>query len=212
MESLTYAWCWPILLSQHLQRHSKWGHPRADCGGVFFVRFGDFPDVLRCAPRILSSSPSLYGCDVFAMTPKKKQRQLLTIFHPPPKKLTCANLFHKKNIKNTTSPILTGLHMFSQAICCIQFCVLKPRHLYASAQAWKKWRCFQWTHLIKPCGRCSSLRGLCEYFRSTPYPGYQSHSSGFPILKMVHNPGDDWNPGWGTVPTNTHISIISYSV
>ena len=20
---------------------------------------------------------------------------------------------------------------------------------------------------------------------------------GFPILKMVHNPGGDWNPGWG---------------
>ena len=39
-----------------------------------------------------------------------------------------------------------------------------------------------------------------------PHPGFQWHfwrfRLGFPILKMVHNPGGDWNPGWGVDLTN----------
>ena len=30
------------------------------------------------------------------------------------------------------------------------------------------------------------------------------------FLKMVHNPGGDWNPGWGVVPMY-YIYIVSFT-
>ena len=45
------------------------------------------------------------------------------------------------------------------------------------------------------------LQGWPLWVGSTPHPGCNRgkwrFSSGFPILKMVHNPGGDWHPGWG---------------
>ena len=37
---------------------------------------------------------------------------------------------------------------------------------------------------------------------STPHPGFQSQMKVYKdsLLKMVHNPGGDWNPGWGVDP------------
>ena len=28
------------------------------------------------------------------------------------------------------------------------------------------------------------------------------------LLKMVHNPGGDWHPGWRVVPENTNYTIV----
>ena len=45
-----------------------------------------------------------------------------------------------------------------------------------------------------------------------PPPRMQSSQMkvlGFPVLKMIHNPGGDWHPGWGVVTTHRYYSHIA---
>ena len=54
----------------------------------------------------------------------------------------------------------------------------------------------------------ASQSGNTVYIRSTPPPRIPVTNEGLgrdSLLKMVHNPGGDWNPGWGVVPMYTYL-------